>query len=277
MRPYKLALVGMALVLAGISTSCNKLKARDQLNKGVLSFRNAQYAQAVDHFQEAVTLDPTLVNARLFLAVSLEQQYVPGGVAPENMRMGDAAIQAFQRVLQLDPKNINALQSIAQIYYQMNKYDQAKQYQQKLMTLEPNNPDPYYWVGVLNYIPCQRRQMQLRNQLNVDHPKLNILRLNTGDHDSYPPLPARDRDQLAQQNGALIDEGIQMLQKAIDLKPNDANAYSYLNLMYRQKADIETDRDAREADLQKADHLASKALALMKSGGGRAASSSGTS
>ncbi|MGH9354461.1 MAG: tetratricopeptide repeat protein [Terriglobia bacterium] len=270
MKMHKLISLGLALALTGFLTGCNKLKARDQLNKGVIAFRNAQYAQAVDHFQQSVSLDPNLVNAKVFLATAMELQYVPGGATPDNVKKGNDAIQAFQNVLSTDPKNTNAIGSIAQIYYQMNKYDQAKQYQEKLMKLDPNNPDPYYWVGVLDYVPCQRQQMELRT-------KLNLTKLNIKDHDSYPPLPEKDRAQLEQQNGALVAEGVQMLQKAIDLKPNYANAYSYLNLMYRQKADIETNKDDREADLVKADELAAKALALMKSAGTQGSHSGGVS
>jgi tetratricopeptide (TPR) repeat protein len=270
MKTDKLALLGVALMLAGLSTGCNKLKARDQLNKGVIAFRNAQYAQAVDHFQQSVSLDPTLVNAKVFLATAMELQYVPGGATPDNIKKGNDAIQAFENVLSVDPKNTNAIGSIAQIYYEMNNYDKAKQYQKKLMALDPNNPDPYYWVGVLDYVPCQRKQMELRT-------KLNLTKLNIKDHDSYPPLAPKDRDALAQQNGPLVAEGIQMLQKAIDLKPNYANAYSYLNLMYRQKADLESSKEDREADLQKADDLATKALALMKAAGAQTSPGAGTS
>lgn len=260
---HKLAALGAAIALVAGLTGCNKLKARDQLNKGVLAFRNAQYAQAVDHFQQSVQLDPTLVNAKVFLATAMELEYVPGGATPENVKKGENAIQAFENVLATDPNNTNAIGSIAQIYYQMNNYPKAKEYQEKLMKIEPNNPDPYYWVGVLDYVPCQRAEMELRT-------KLKLTTLNIKDHDSYPPLPEKARAQLEQQNGALVAEGIRMLQKAIDLKPNYGNAYSYLNLMYRQRAELATSKEDREADLVKADQLASKALALMKSAGAQA-------
>ena len=44
--------------LALLATSCQKLQARDQLNKGVQAFKNAQYPQAVENFKKAVELDP---------------------------------------------------------------------------------------------------------------------------------------------------------------------------------------------------------------------------
>ncbi len=269
MRFSKLAFLGMAIMLVGLCTGCNKLRARDQLNKGTLAFRNAQYAQAVNHFQQAVAFDPTLVNARLYLATSYAVQYAPGGETPENVKMGEQAIKSFQSVLQLDPNNTNALGSIAQIYYNMKDFDKAKQYQLELMKIEPNDPDPYYWIGVLDWYPCYKRQTELRVKLRLTTPK------DPKDPGVLPPLPENDREELAEENGALVNEGIQNLEKAIALRPNDANAYSYLNLMYRQKADIEQDGDARRADLEKANDLTTKALALMKAAASKPKPNSG--
>ncbi len=67
--------VGVALLSA---TGCDKLRARDQLNKGVAAYRNGKYEEAIDHFQQASSLDPKLLNAQLYLATALANQYTPG-------------------------------------------------------------------------------------------------------------------------------------------------------------------------------------------------------
>ena len=72
-RVLALAAVGLVL-FSGIG--CDKLKARDQLNKGVTSYKNARYEEAIDHFQQAVNLDPKLLNARLYLGTALANQYM---------------------------------------------------------------------------------------------------------------------------------------------------------------------------------------------------------
>jgi len=54
-----LILAGLA-ALALATTGCDKLKARDNLNKGIQSYKNARYPEAVAFFQKAVELDPTL-------------------------------------------------------------------------------------------------------------------------------------------------------------------------------------------------------------------------
>ena len=73
-----LALTALGLVMLS-TTGCSKLQARDQLNKGVQSYKNAKYEEAINHFQQAVSLDPSLLNARLYLATAFAQQYIPGG------------------------------------------------------------------------------------------------------------------------------------------------------------------------------------------------------
>ncbi len=60
------------------ATGCEKLRARDHLNKGVQAFKTAKYTQAVDHFKEAVQLDPEFATARLYLATAYMSQYIPG-------------------------------------------------------------------------------------------------------------------------------------------------------------------------------------------------------
>ncbi len=69
-----------------VATGCEKLKARDHLNKGVQAFKNAKYTQAVDHFKEAVQLDPEFPTARLYLATAYMSQYIPGAESPENQQ-----------------------------------------------------------------------------------------------------------------------------------------------------------------------------------------------
>ena len=90
-----------------------ELRARDQLNKGVAAYRNAQFQSAIMHFKNAVALDPTLLNARLYLATAYAQLYIPGGESPENVKIAQQAIDAFEDVLRMDPNNTTALASIA--------------------------------------------------------------------------------------------------------------------------------------------------------------------
>jgi tetratricopeptide (TPR) repeat protein len=261
MKVYKLAPICGVLLLALAASSCNRLKARDHLNKGVQSFRNAQFQPAIMHFKEAVRLDPSLLNARLYLATSYAQQYVPGGESPENKQIATDAIAAFEDVLKMDTgkssASATALASIAQIYYSMKKFDDAKKYNQRRIEIEPNNPEPYYWIGVLDWAIAFPNAQKVRSDHSLTQPNAK---------GELAPIPDKFRTELAEKNAPLVDEGLKALNKAIDLKPNDADSMVYLNLMFRQKAEIDPDDDTRQADLKQAEDWVNKALAARKAG-----------
>ena len=261
MKVYRLFLLGAVLLSLPFSSGCQKLRARDQLNKGVAAFRNAQFQSAIMHFKEAVSYDPTLLNAKLYLATAYFNQYIPSGESPENLKIAQQAIDAYEDVLKSDPTNANAIASIAQIYYYEKNFDKAKEYQRRLMQADPNNPVPYYWIGVLDWAICFPRSQQMRKDLKIENPK------DPNNPSSLPPFPAKARAELEEENGPLVKEGVEVLEKAIQLRPNDFETMAYLNLMYRQKADLEPDASAREADLKQAEDWVDKALALKKAGG----------
>jgi len=261
MKVYKFALLGALLPLLAFSSGCQKLRARDQLNKGVGAFRNAQFQAAIMHFKQAVAYDPTLLNAKLYLATAYKSQYIPGGESPENLKIAQQAIDAFEDVLKSDPNNTTAIASVAEMYYDMRKFEKAKEYQRHWLQVEPNNPVPYYWIGMLDWAICFPRTQQMRKDLKIEFPK------DPKDPSSLPPFPPKARAELADQNAPLVDEGLEVLQKANQLKPNDFDTMSYLNLLYRQKADLEADPAAREADLKQAEDWTDKAVALRKAGG----------
>jgi tetratricopeptide (TPR) repeat protein len=93
-------------VLALSLASCQmvqKLQARDQLNKGVQSFKATKFDAAIDHFKKAIELDPELKDAELYLATGYAQQFLPHSPTEENQKIADLAVQTFQKVLDKDP------------------------------------------------------------------------------------------------------------------------------------------------------------------------------
>lgn len=111
-------ITALAVVLAGMVISlsgCDKLKARDQLNKGVEAYKGTHYEEAINHFQQAIKLDPTLPQAKTYLGTALAQNVVPGLDTPENMKTAQDAIDIFQEVLDTNPHDITSLKQIASI------------------------------------------------------------------------------------------------------------------------------------------------------------------
>ncbi|MGC1107451.1 MAG: hypothetical protein WA876_13015 [Candidatus Acidiferrales bacterium] len=248
--------VALAVVFGLSAAGCAKLKARDDLNKGVEAYKNAQFDSAVEYFKDAKDLDPKLTNARLYLAQAYAQQYIPGAPSEENKRNGEQAITEWKGVLESDPNNLIAIGGIGSMLFNMagtpfdrNMMEQAKSYQERAISINPSDAQAYYWVGAIDFLIAYRTNTQLRADYN-QKAKKPIKPLD--------PLPPAIRDTFIQQEGQTVAEGISNLQHALQIKSDYANAMAYLNLLLRQKADMETSSDARDADEKQADDLLEK-------------------
>src|SRR5580704_12607810 len=107
------------LILVAAASGCNKLKARDLLNKGVAAFKNGQTDAAIEDFKQAKDSDPDLMNARLYLATAYASLYIPGAPSAENLARGNQAIAEFKEVLEKDPNSLSALDNLGSIYFLM--------------------------------------------------------------------------------------------------------------------------------------------------------------
>ena len=156
-KTARMIMLAAALLALFSSVGCDKLRARDQLNKGVEAYKNNHYEQAIDHFQQAVRLDPGLINARMYLATAFVSQYIPGVDSPDNLRTAQQAIDEYQRVIDANPtreQKVNAAKGIAYLYLNEKKWDEAKKYYRMASELDPNDPEPYYSVGVIDWTAC---------------------------------------------------------------------------------------------------------------------------
>jgi tetratricopeptide (TPR) repeat protein len=251
-----LAMAVAVLLAAGLS-GCAKLKARDLLNKGVASFKAGQYDSAVEDFKQAKDLDPDLMNARLYLATAYASQYIPGAPSQQNTRLGEQAVAEFKEILEKDPKNLSAIDGIGSILFQMagtpfdaKKFEESKVYHQKHIELKPDDPEPHYWIGVINWTLAFRSNAELRAAYNKEH-------INKQVRDDAP-LPAPVRAEYVAKSGAMVDEGIVELQRAITARPDYDDAMAYLNLLYRRKADMVESNDERASLQKQADDLLEK-------------------
>jgi len=249
-------LIAAVAALVVMSAGCDKLKARDKLNKGVQAYKAGQFDVAIEDFKQAKDLDPNLTNAGTYLATAYASQYIPGAPSDENINMGKQAIAEFQEVLQKDPNNLSAIDGIGSILWSMgsNPYnektlDEAKQYQLRHIQIKPDDAEPYYWIAVIDWAIAFRHNNEMRDDYNKTAKK--TIR-------ETDPMPPKLAAQYAQKYGTLIDEGMEYAKKAMDRKQDYDDAMAYLSLLFRRKADTETSAQAQEADNKQADDLVHK-------------------
>lgn len=246
-----LALLAVASLLV-FSTGCEKLRARDNLNRGVQAFKNASYAEAVEYFKEAVRLDPTFPTARLYLATAYMQQYIPGAESEENSRMAQAAHDEFMRVLETDPKNTVALASIALLYFNEKKLEDAREWYEKLIGVDPANKEAHYTLGVIAWTKTFQPRMDVRARLGMKP------------EDPGPINDKKSREELKAKNLAVIDEGMKHLEESLNIDKEYEDAMAYMNLLYRERADLQDNSEGFRKDTEVADDWVQKTLETKK-------------
>ncbi len=245
---------GLTALLMLSATGCARLRANDQINKGVADFKNARYESATVHFQNAAQIDPDNPNPRIYLATTYASQVVPGLKSPENDKLAQEALQNFHMVLDKDPNNVIALKQIASIDRSIGKIDESKADEKKVISLSPDDPEAYDTIGGVDW------SITYKNALT-------ILAANglTDKSDGNVKLPKAACADLTAKNAPLIAEGLQYLQKAVDLNPTYEEAMTYMSLLERRKADTECgNADAIKADLSTADGWTQKAMGARK-------------
>src|SRR5260370_39107653 len=94
-------------------------------------------------------------------------QYIPGAESPENVRLAENAHDEFQAVLKLDPNDELATASIASLYFNQKKLDEAKDWNKRLVAINPQNKDAYYTLGVIAWTEWQAPDREARNIMDM--------------------------------------------------------------------------------------------------------------
>jgi len=245
-------LIVAVAALALMAASCTKLQSRDQLNKGVQAFKNAQYPEAVEHFKTAVELDPNFPVARLYLATAYMQQYIPGADSPENNQMAQAAHDQFMKVLEQSPKDKVAISSIASLYLNEKKWEDAQQWNEKLIGVDPNNKEAYYSLGFIAWSKW--------------YPQYGTARANLGmkQEDPGPIKDKKVKEELKAKYGPVIEAGLQALDKALQIDSDYDDAMAYENLLIRERADLADTKEEYDKQVKVADEWVQKALDTKK-------------
>jgi tetratricopeptide (TPR) repeat protein len=247
-KPYGLPVVVLLLSLAAAYAQTSDA----ELRVGIAAYKDSHYDEAIAHFQKAVDLDSGSINARMYLATACLSEFIPGVLTEENTAVAQRAVEQYQYVVNSDAapeQKVNAAKGTGYIYLNLKNYRMASDF-------DPKDPEPFYSVGVIDWTLCYQPRMEARAKLGI----------KPGDNlDGKKPSQMKVCDELKAENTLLIAEGIETLNKAIQLRPDYDDAMAYMNLMYRERADIECDDPAARAkDLKAADDWVDKTLATKK-------------
>ncbi len=255
-------IVSLALVLL-TTGACDKIKSKQSIKKGNEYFKAQKYETALASYVEAQRLDPGELKLKKNIGLAYMGMYQPGskhakdleyaGKAIENLKIYvqeypkdekamqflvslylatdryDEAISFYEQMLQSNPNDTKAMGSIASMYFKKGDFDQGIEWQKKVAAAEGNKPEPFIMIGVQAWDRSYH----------------------------YPDLDPVTR-------GHIVDEGMNALQRALEIKPDSFEAITYINLLWREKAKMETDPVKAQEYTDNANRYLAQALELRK-------------
>jgi len=225
---YRAICFGLFFVLIAVSLSgCglfNGIRAKNAMNEGAVAYKQNKFAQAQEHFEYALSLDPAIKNGKAFRARALHAQYKPGVETPENVEKARKAIQAYQEVLNADPNNDDASKAIVFLYGSIREEEQQRQWLTKRANAEN--------------VPKENRAQALivlaSQKWKCSFDITEQAKITTADYKiQYKKLTNQADADKAQQ---CVSEGMELTNQAISFDPNSADAWSYKTSLLREQA-----------------------------------------
>src|SRR4030095_631054 len=224
----KLSQTRIAIVLAilvATSSGCgviNRIRAKNQLNEAARTYREGRFEEAEQHSRQAAELDPDNKTAPMVIARTIHAQYRPGVQTPENIAKAQKAIEAYQKILDKNPKDEEAYKAIAYLYGATKEDDKLRQWitaRASSDATEPEKRAEAYIVLASKDWDCSFKIPELpSNKVTTVDPANNKATV------SYKkPKDQKDFDTAQM----CVKQGLGEAENAIKFDPNNESAWSY--------------------------------------------------
>jgi tetratricopeptide (TPR) repeat protein len=127
----------LAMALLTATLGCGGDSADKYMQEGFVNFQQQKYDEAIASYEKAIKLEPRAAAAYNMIGMAYRFKFNKLGV-PE-LRQKEMA--AFQKAVEIDPKNWGAMINLATDYYADGQKDKAAPLFKKALALNPNHPE----------------------------------------------------------------------------------------------------------------------------------------
>jgi tetratricopeptide (TPR) repeat protein len=293
---------GLGLALTGCGY-IGQVRAKKAAKDGHSLYRASDWRAAAEKYEEALQLDPNAVDIYFYLANAYDNMYRPARKGEANTdayltkaidlykqaaekhpdpKMKRLALEylvaaygsdklndptqaepVVKQMIQLDPNEATNYFVLADIYEDSGEYELAEQTFLKAKEIRPNDPAVHMQLaGFYN------RQGDFEQTIAALNERIRIEPNNPEAHHTvatyYWDKAYRDFRLNDKQKMQYVQDGIQAVNKAIEIKSDYMEAIAYKNLLLRLQANLEKDPARQQALLKEADALRDKATELRK-------------
>jgi len=251
MKRSHTGIVIVLAILVATGSGCgviNRIRAKNQLNEAARAYREGRFEEAEGHSRRAAELDPDNKTAPMFIARTIHAQYRPGVTSPENIAKANEAIQAYQKILDKNPKDDEAYNAIAYLLGAIKEDAKLRQWitmRAASDSAEPEKRAKAYIVLASKDWDCSFKITELpTNKITTIDPsnnKATVSYKKPGDQKEF------DTAQMC------VKQGLMEVENAIKFDPNNESAWSYkTNLLLEAAKLAEMDgKTEQKADFQK--------------------------
>ena len=246
-------------VAAGAGCSLiNKVRAKNELNETARSYREGHFEEAEQHARRALLYDPTNKTARIFIARVIHQQYKPGVDAPDNVQRARDAIEAYKRILEVEPNNEEAYKAISVLYSAIKDETKLREW----ILARANDPNMTSEKRAEAFAILAGKDWDCSFKI-TEQPEVKV----TSNEGGTPkvtytkPKEQKDFDMIQR----CVVRGLEEAETAIKYDPNNESAWSYkTNLLYENAKIAKMNGEADKATqyTKQADVAQKRATAL---------------
>ena len=298
-QPSVLTLVVLLAVAVSGCSQIGVLKGQMALKDANQLYQRQDYKAAAAKYEEAITANPDLGDAYFYLGNSYDNQYRPArrGEA-ENDQLMDKAITNYkqavekaatpvvkQRALQflvnaygaeklndpsqqepilrqmieMDPNEAGNYFVLANVYEQNGDYEQAEQLLVKAREVRPNDPSVYTTLaGFYNRQGDFDKTMEAlhaRAAKEPNNPEAYYMISTYYWEKAYRDFTTPEADKMR-----FVKEGLQAVDKSLELKSDYVDALTYKGLLLRVQARLEKDPKVQQALVKEAQTYSDRAV-----------------
>lgn len=222
----------------------NRIRAKNQLNEAARAYHEGHFVEAEQYSRKALELDPNSKSAPLFIARTIHAQYRAGVTSPENLAKAKEAIEAYQKILETDPKSDEAYKAIAYLYGATKDDEKLRSWIAARATdssAPPERRAEAYIVLASKDWDCSFKITELPTNKTTTLSAANRATI------TYKKPQNQQDFETAQ---ACVKRGLEEAENAIKFDPNNESAWSYkTNLLIEASRLAEMDGKADQKAL----------------------------
>jgi tetratricopeptide (TPR) repeat protein len=259
-----------------------KSAVEDHLGKSVQHLKNATMIQPDSSLSWGVLSQVAAMNKDFEEAAGAKEHYM--SMVPDtsvkatdylqlasyyyNLERNDKVVEVFEKAQEQYPTNEDIVSNLADAYNRINKPQKALSVVEELVEQNPDNPQYHLVLGTQVY----QQAMKLGDTLSENSDQILDLRSERNKASASEKEEINTKIENIEKENAELESRIdelttraeKELKTTLEYRPNDADVYNTLGIIYQNKAKAIFDKRNRTMDNEKAAELDNQGKDLLR-------------